>query len=108
MYIDNSYLPIAWEYLEVINEEIAKKSTGKIFYFDKDNSIEEVQGRIVEMIEEKDQGVFLIMDKGSRIRIDRIITLYGKIGAAYDAYNAFANTCMDCNGGYSKEELEDI
>ena len=33
------------------------------------------------------------------IRIDRIITLFGKPGAAYDEYDAFANACMDCSGG---------
>lgn len=105
---DSSYLPVAWEYLEIIKEEIGKKSSGKIFYFDKDNTVGEAQGAIANMAKEKDRGVFLIMDNGQRIRIDRIITLYGKIGAAYDEYNAFANACMDCMGGYSKEELDDM
>lgn len=105
--IDNSYLPVAWEYLDIIKEEMAKKSIGKVFYFGNDNTVEEAQGTIVEIIEEKKQGVFLIMDHGHRIRIDRIITLFGKIGAAYDTYDAFANACMDCTGGYTKEELDD-
>ncbi|WP_240452744.1 hypothetical protein [Sphingobacterium sp. xlx-130] len=48
------------------------------------------------------------MDNDYRIRIDRIITLFGKIGAAYDEYNQYANSCMDCTGGYTKEELENI
>lgn len=96
---ENSYLPVAWEYREVIEEQINKKSSGKIFYFDEANKVEETTGAVVEMIEEKSAGVFIVMDRGLRIRIDRIITLFGKIGAAYDEYDAYANACMDCTGG---------
>ena len=103
----NSYLPVAWEYREMIEEQIGKKNNGKIFYFDEKNKVEETQGRVLEMIEEKDAGMFIVMDTGFRIRIDRIITLFGKIGAAYDEYDAYANACMDCMGGYTKEELEE-
>lgn len=105
---DTSYLPVAWEYLETIKQAISQKTKGKIFYFDKENSVAENQGIIMEIKEKNKQGVFLIMDDGHQIRIDQIITLYGKIGAAYDIYNAFANACMECTGGYSKEELEDM
>lgn len=103
----DSYLPVAWEYREIIEEQINKKSKGKVFYFGEDNKVEETQGTVVEMTEEKGAGMFIIMDTGFRIRIDRIITLFGKIGAAYDEYDAYANACMDCMGGYTKEELED-
>ncbi|GAA4172386.1 MULTISPECIES: hypothetical protein [Sphingobacterium] len=41
-------------------------------------------------------------------RIDRILTLFGKINDAYDEYRAYGDTCMDCTVGYSKEELEDM
>ncbi|ADY50688.1 hypothetical protein Pedsa_0102 [Pseudopedobacter saltans DSM 12145] len=104
---DNSYLPVAWEYRETIEEQISKKSTGKIFYFGEDNQIEEAQGTVLEMKEQKNAGVFIFMDMGLRIRIDRIITLFGKIGAAYDEYDAYSNACMDCMGGYTREELEE-
>ncbi|VTR28602.1 Uncharacterised protein [Sphingobacterium thalpophilum] len=105
---ENAYLPVAWEFCEMIKEQIDKKTTGKIFYFDSPEVIGEAQGIIIHMDEEKGKGVFINMDNGMRIRIDRIITLFGKIGAAYEEYNAFADACMDCNGGYTKEELEDM
>jgi len=105
---ESSYLPVAWEYREIIEEQISKKRSGKIFYFGEGNKVEETTGIVIEMMEEKDAGIFIIMDKGLRIRIDRIITLFGKIGAAYDEYDAYANACMDCTGGYTKDELENM
>ena len=104
----NAYLPVAWEYRESINEQINNKNSGKIFYFEEAMHLGEAQGTIVEVIEERDKGVFIVMEDGVRIRIDRIITLFGKIGAAYDEYSAYADACMDCTGGYTKEELEDM
>lgn len=104
----NSYLPVAWEYREIIEEQINMNKSGKVFYFDKDNKLEEAQGRILTMTDEKDAGLFIILDNEISIRIDRIITLFGKLGAAYDEYNAYADACMDCMGGYTKEEVEDM
>lgn len=104
----NSYLPVAWEYREIIEEQINKKNSGKVFYFEEDDKLEEAEGTIVEMTEEKGAGVFILMDNGLRIRIDRIITLFGKIGAAYNEYDGYSNACMDCSGGYTKEELDDM
>jgi len=103
--LDTSYLPVAWEYREVIEEEIEKKTTGKIFYFCSDEGICEAKGRVLHMKEERGNGVFITLDTETKIRIDRIITLFGKPGAAYDEYNAYANACMDCMGGYEKDEL---
>jgi len=106
-YSGNSYLPVAWEYRESIAEQIQSKNKGKIFYFAENNKLEEAEGIVVKLTEGK-EGVFILMDNGHQIRIDRIITLFGKIGAAYEEYDAFANACMDCSGGYTKEELDNM
>lgn len=99
------YLPVAWEYRESLEDEIRKERVGKIFYFDDHNQLEQAEGRIVELFEQGGEGVFIRLDReptGSQpqcpIRIDRIITVFGKIGPAYDEYDAFANSCMDCKG----------
>jgi len=102
---NNSYLPVPWEFRDVIEEEMKKKSEGKIFFFDSDGQVDEGKGSIINMSEEKNAGVFIFLDTEAKIRIDRIITLFGKIGAAYDEYDAFANACMNCTGGYEKDEL---
>ena len=103
--MSQSYLPVQWVYREVIEEQMAGQSTGKIFYFDQEEKVAEATGRIQRM-EERPDGVFIMLDTGEELRIDRIITLYGKPGAAYDEYESFANACLDCMGGYTKEELE--
>lgn len=95
---DQSYTPVAWEYREVITEEIEKGTAGKIFYFCAEEHICEQVGQIQEMQEIKHEGIFILLINGAKIRIDRIITLFGKPGAAYDTYDAYANACMSCMG----------
>ena len=94
-----SYLPVQPVYKEVIDEEINKNASGKVFYFDEQDQISIAEGRVIGLTEIDKQGFFISMDPPASIRIDRIITLFGKPGPAYDAYDAFANACMDCSGG---------
>ena len=103
--MEQSYLPVQWVYREVIEEEIAKMTTGTIFYFNTEDQVSSANGRVIKMEEINGKGVFIILDSGESIRIDKIITLYGKPGAAYDDYNYFANACLDCMGGYDKDDL---
>lgn len=95
-YKETSYLPISWDDMDVIKEAIQNKKEGKIFFFGKNGQLEEVKGRVVEVLEEQNKGVFAFMDDGKRVRVDRIITIYGKVGAAYDEYEAVGNACMVC------------
>lgn len=103
--LKTSYLPVGWEYREVIEEEMEKRTTGKIFYFCDEEGICQTEGTVVLMKEEKNEGLYIVLDTETKIRVDRIITLFGKPGAAYDEYDAYANACMDCMGGYEKDEL---
>lgn len=96
----DTYLPVQYVYREIIEEEIKKATTGKIFYFLDDNSLESAEGRIIKMEEIAGEGVFITLAPHAHIRIDRIITLFGKPAAAYDEYDAYANACLDCRGGY--------
>ncbi|HEY1025902.1 MAG TPA: hypothetical protein VGE26_12100 [Sphingobacteriaceae bacterium] len=57
------------------------------------------------MEETPGRGVFIHLDDNSRVRIDRIITLFGKPGAAYDEYDAYANGCLNCAGGHGADDL---
>lgn len=93
---ETPYTPVAWEYREVIQEQMDNGSNGKVFFFGNGQEICEGKGRILEMKEIKGEGLFIFLDTDSKIRIDRIITLFGKPGAAYDEYEAYANTCSDC------------
>lgn len=102
---DTSYLPVAWEYREVIEAAIERQSTGKIFFFCREERICEAAGRVIQLREIANEGLFIVLDTDLKIRVDRIITLFGKPGAAYGEYNAYADACMDCLGGYDKSEL---
>ena len=91
-----SYLPISWDDMEIINEAIQNKKEGKIFFFGSNGQLEEAKGPVVKILEEKKKGVYAVVNSGEHIRVDRIITIFGTVGAAYDEYEAFGNACMDC------------
>lgn len=92
-----SYLAVDHEFIELIHSTIASKKSGKVFFFDPNNALDDGEGRILELLHKQPKvGVFLKLDNNKEIRIDRIITLFGKIGPAYDEYDNFANQCMAC------------
>jgi hypothetical protein len=98
--METSYTPVQYVHKEVIEEEITKQTSGKIFFFLKDSVVESAEGRIIKMVEIAGEGVFITMDPEVSIRIDRIITVFGKPAAAYEEYDAYANACLSCTGGY--------
>jgi hypothetical protein len=95
----SSFTPVAYEYREVIEEAHVSGKSGKIFFFNDQGVLDDAQGKI-SAVRQLDNGVFIETDNGAQIRIDRIITLYGIPGAAYDEFDAFGRTCLDCTGGY--------
>jgi hypothetical protein len=99
-FMEISYSPVQYVYREVVEEEILKQTTGKIFFFDEKNLVESVEGRILRLEEIPGRGLFIVMDPEKNIRIDRIITVFGKSAAAFDEYDAYANACLSCTGGY--------
>lgn len=94
------YSPIPYVFREVIQEEIEKQSQGKVFFFDDDNAVNSVEGKLTGVAEVPGEGDFIFLEPDARVRIDRIITLFGKPGAAFDEYDAYANQCLACTGGY--------
>jgi hypothetical protein len=96
--MESSYTPVAYDYREIIEEQIAKKASGKIFFWSA-GQVDEVTGRIERQEEQPGKGVFIVLDSGAQVRIDRIITLFGKPGAAFDEYDSYANQCLACTAG---------
>ena len=96
----SSYVPVQYVYREIIEEEIGKGTTGKIFYFNGDNVVDSIEGMVIKLEEIGGEGLFITLEPDARLRIDRIITLFGKPGAAFDEYDAFSNQCLSCTGGY--------
>jgi hypothetical protein len=96
------YLPVPYVFREVIEEEIKKRSKGKVFFFDNDKTVKDVEGTVVRLAEVPGEGDFIFLEPEGRVRIDRIITLFGKPGAAFDEYDDYANQCLACTGGYDQ------
>lgn len=95
-----SFTPVSYDFRETIEEEISKGKQGKVFFFNDNDQVDSLEGKVLKMEELPGKGIFITMDSQVLIRIDRIITLFGKPGAAYDEYDAFGNVCLSCTGGY--------
>jgi len=98
--VETSYTPVQYVFREMITEELEKRTVGRIFYFGTEELISCLDGTITVLKEINGQGLFIELDSGKEIRIDRIITLFGKPGPAYDEYDAYSNVCLSCTGGY--------
>ena len=97
--MDNSYTPVPYDFRETIAEEISKQTNGKIFFWSEDQKVDELVGRVERLEDIQGKGMFITLDSGAQVRIDRIITLFGKPGAAFDEYDSFANQCLACTAG---------
>ncbi|MGC3947005.1 MAG: hypothetical protein QM762_21225 [Chryseolinea sp.] len=95
-----SYTPVPYEFKEVLQDQIQKGTAGKVFFWNKDEQVDECIGKI-ERIDDRDgEGLFAVfLGSDASVRIDRIITLFGKPGPGYEAYDAFANQCLACTAG---------
>jgi len=98
--MDETYTPVAYEYREAIEEAMANGKDGKIFYFNSSGKVDDASGMITHFEETPGKGWFIVVGNQTRIRIDRIITLFGKPGAACDEFYAHGNICLECTGGY--------
>lgn len=97
--MDSSFSPVAYEYREAIAEAIANQKSGKVFFWSEAQQVDEAVGTITGQVEIQGKGIFITFDSEAQVRIDRIITLFGKPGAAYDEYDSFANQCLSCTAG---------
>ena len=98
--MESSYSPVQYIYRETIEVEITKHTQGKIFFFNNEQVVDSYEGQIVSLMEISGEGMFITLNPGYQIRIDRIITVFGKPGPAFEEYDNFANQCLSCTGGY--------
>ena len=94
-----SYTPVPYEFRDVLDEKIRQGAMGKVFFWSHDDKVDEQEGRIVKVEERSGEGLFAYFDSNAALRIDRIITLFGKPGPGFEAYDAFANQCLSCTAG---------
>jgi len=90
------FSPIHPDYYDMFTEEQEKESI-RVFYFGTGSDVEEVKGKITGLIKKVAFEEYLVFKSGNEVRIDRIITINGKPGPAYDEYEAYALACLNCN-----------
>lgn len=98
--MDTTFTPVSYDHREMIEEEISKCKNGKVFFFNSELKLDCVEGQITRLVELQNRGWFIYINPESSIRVDRIITVNGRPGPAYDEYDSYANACLDCKGGY--------
>ncbi|NND35345.1 MAG: hypothetical protein HKN76_22345 [Saprospiraceae bacterium] len=87
------YQPIDPDFLDIIDELIGR--SGTINFFESGNDINDFKGEIKGYVRTY-EGQFLVLNANRRIRLDKIITILGKVGPAYERYNHFSNVCFSC------------
>ncbi|HEY9560953.1 MAG TPA: hypothetical protein VIR29_09225 [Anseongella sp.] len=127
------YLPVPWDFREMLDEAIREGRRGRIHYFSHVSDagasgevkadpsgagesaastagnrtaagisatsasvgIGQSEGCIRELKREA-SGEYLFTDSRDKIRLDTIITLFGKPGPAFNDYESYGNACMAC------------
>ncbi len=94
-------MPVDSDYLDIINQEMAKDSSKVVYFaFSKEPELEESNGKILRIEDIRDKGSFLIFEDDEKVRLDRIVVINGKPGPAYDEYDAYALAPLTCKAGY--------
>ncbi|GAO31264.1 hypothetical protein [Geofilum rubicundum] len=91
------YIPFDSDYFDQI--EKAMNDDCKIHYFDAEGQVMDANGTVTCSFSPDNFAHFVVLNTDTAIRIDRIITLNGSPGPAFDEYDLFALQCLTCMGG---------
>ncbi len=94
--METRFLPVDPDYYELFRKEQEKESS-TVVYFGEGTELKEAKGGIKDSIKIEDSGEYLVFNSGTTVRIDRLITINGIPGPAYDEYDSYALACLDCN-----------
>lgn len=89
------FTPVDPDFKEIIRGTQKASQSGKVHFFNPTNQVDDTSGHIVSL-EKSKLGEFLVLNTGAKVRLDKVITLFGRPGPAYDQYDAFANACLAC------------
>lgn len=96
--MEKEYSFIRPEFADIFVQE-QTKDTSKVFYFGKGIELEEENGKLTGIWKSPENEEFLCFDNGGKVRVDRVITINGIPGPAYDEYDRYGLACLDCSGG---------
>lgn len=87
------YIPVSCEFYDEITVFASQRRTGKIHYF---KSLEEkvlasANGPVNDIVTENK--VEYLLTNQDKIRLDRIVCIFGHPGPAFETYQSFGNSC---------------
>ncbi len=92
--MNSSYTPVDPDFYDVLQE--LYNLPLRIHFFNTQNHWDSCDGKANGVMEEEG-GEYLSLSESCRVRLDRIITIGGRPGPAYDEFHALGNACLDCN-----------
>lgn len=95
---ETSFTPVDPIFYDIFDTE-KDKLFSKVYFFSAGSDLDEASGKITGIEKDDTNSEFLCFDTGQHARIDRIVTINGKPGPAYDEYDRYALACLDCSGG---------
>ncbi|NLB26446.1 MAG: hypothetical protein GX820_07110 [Bacteroidales bacterium] len=97
--METKYLPVDPYFFDLIESFKSMNKDVVIHYFGLSNELNQVKGLIEKVIKNNSNQEYLVIKSGENVRLDRIITLNGRPGPAFDEYDGYALACLDCMGG---------
>lgn len=91
----DKYLPVDPDFSDRVVKFCNEGLNGKIHFFNEQKEIDDAIGTVLQ-IQNSKNGEYLLLNTEKRIRLDKIITIFGKPGPSYEAYDRYANVCFTC------------
>lgn len=90
-----------FNFVDPIYDEIfareKEKDFSRVIYFGNGSDIEEVKGKITGNQKNDLNEEYMVFDSGEQVRIDRIISINGIPGPAFQEYDNYGMACLDCS-----------
>lgn len=90
----STYLPVDLDFIDQCISFAKEKKEGKIHFFNGSGDLDDVVGTS-SRVDTRKSGKFFIMNDQA-VRLDTIVTIFGKPGPAYETYDRYANACLTC------------
>jgi len=94
-----TYSPVVPDFYDIIESVRKKNISIKVHYFGPENELNDANGVMKGITINSKNEEYLELNSDETVRLDRIITLNGKPGPAFDEYDSYALACLDCMGG---------
>jgi hypothetical protein len=95
----DNYSPVDPDFYDAIENVKEIGAPVLVHYFSQENQLNDARGTIKGVVRNAEHEEFLVLDSCDNVRLDRIITLNGRPGPAFDEYDSYSLACLDCNGG---------